>query len=119
MREVDLVMTPAMQTRVYECHPEAAFWAMNGQEPLSEPKKLRNRAHLPGLDHRRRLLIAHGFGEQFLRDTEFRRADATPDDVLDACACAWTAPRICRGEAIRFPPNPPIDAKGLRMEILA
>ena len=27
--------------------------------------------------------------------------------------------RIVRGEAIRFPSAPPLDAKGLRMEILA
>jgi predicted RNase H-like nuclease len=119
IREVDIVMTPTLQNRVYECHPEAAFWAMNGQNSLSEPKKIKNRMHVPGLEQRRELLMAQGFGEEFLRETKFRRADAGPDDFLDACACAWTAGRIAEGKAIRFPHRAPLDAKGLRMEILA
>lgn len=119
IREVDAAMSPSLQNRVYECHPEAAFWAMNGRLPLHEPKKLRNRGHTPGLELRRALLAAHGFPEDFLRDTKFRRADAGPDDFLDACACAWTAARIYRGDAICFPPAAPLDAKGLRMEIWA
>jgi predicted RNase H-like nuclease len=54
-----------------------------------------------------------------LRETKFRAAIASGGDFLDACACAWTAARIVRGEATRFPDAPPLDAKGLRMEILA
>jgi predicted RNase H-like nuclease len=118
IREVDIVMTPQLQNRVYECHPEAVFWAMNGKQSLGEPKKLGGRIHVPGLEMRRKLLIENGFSEPFLRETRFRRADATPDDFLDACACAWTAARIYNGEAIRFPARAPLDAKGLRMEIL-
>ncbi len=119
IREVDGIMTPELQNRVYECHPEAAFWAMNGGAPLPEPKKLRNRMHAAGLDQRRALLAAQGFSEAFLRETAFRGSEAGPDDFLDACACAWTAARIYRGEAVRFPRKPPLDAHGLRMEILA
>jgi predicted RNase H-like nuclease len=119
MREVDIVMTPHLQNRVYECHPEAAFWAMNGQNSLHEPKKLRNKIHVPGLEMRRQLLMEQGFSEAFLRETKFRRADAAPDDFVDACACAWTASRIFNGTALRFPARAPLDQKGLRMEILA
>ncbi len=119
IREVDRVMTPELQTCVFECHPEAAFWAMNGRKPLHEPKKLRGRPHTPGLEQRRALLMTHGFSEAFLSEMPFRRSDAGPDDFLDACACSWTAARIRRGEAMRFPRLPSIDAKGLRMEILA
>jgi predicted RNase H-like nuclease len=119
IREVDAAMTPGLQDRVYECHPEAAFWAMNRRRPLGEPKKRRSRLHEPGLEQRRRLLIANGYDESFVRSATFRAAEAKADDFLDACACAWTAARIHRGEAVRFPPLPPLDAKGLRMEILA
>ncbi len=119
IREVDMVMTPALQQRVFECHPELAFWAMNGKATAQEPKKLKGRENLPGLEQRRALLGAQGYDEAFLWDQHAPRNKAGPDDFLDACACAWTAARIFRGEAIRFPPDPPLDAKALRMEILA
>jgi predicted RNase H-like nuclease len=51
IREVDRAITP--QTRVFECHPEATFWAMNERTPLAEPKKLRNRLCAAGLEKRR------------------------------------------------------------------
>jgi predicted RNase H-like nuclease len=41
------------------------------------------------------------------------------DDLLDACACAWSARRIAEGRAVRFPADPPQDARGLRMAIHA
>ena len=119
IREVDALMTPEMQDRVYECHPEAAFWAMNGQLPLVEPKKLAGRSNFEGLRVRRELLAAEGFAHGFLAGTRFKRAEAGEDDFLDACACAWSAARILRGKAIRFPAAPPFDPKGLRMEIFA
>jgi predicted RNase H-like nuclease len=112
IREVDGAITP--QTRVFECHPEAAFWAMNERTPLAEPKK-----HAAGFEKRRALLIMHGFSESFLREARFPRSQAGSDDILDACACAWTAARIFRGGAICFPADVPVDAKGLRMAIFA
>jgi predicted RNase H-like nuclease len=119
IREVDGLMTPALQARVFECHPEAAFFAMNRRQVLREPKKRGGRLHGPGLDLRRALLMAQGFSENFLSGATSQRGGAGADDFLDACACAWTAARIFRGEAIRLPEVPPLDAKGLRMEILA
>jgi predicted RNase H-like nuclease len=109
VREADDAMTPALQERICECHTEAAFWAMNNRVPLCEPKKVRGRRHLPGLEQRRALLLAHGFSA----------ALAGPGDFLDACACAWSAARFLKGDALRFPESPPLDPKGLRMEILA
>jgi predicted RNase H-like nuclease len=117
IREVDGAITP--QACVFECHPEAAFWAMNERTPLAEPKKLRNRLHSAGLEKRQALLITHGFSESFLREARFPRSQAGTDDVLDACACVWTAARIFRGEAMSFPAQVPVDAKGLRMAIFA
>ncbi|MGI9384743.1 MAG: DUF429 domain-containing protein [Methyloligellaceae bacterium] len=119
IREVDALMTPALQERVFECHPEAAFRAMNGARPLPEPKKVKSRPYDPGLDLRRRLLEHQGFPADFLRAVHLPRSKAGPDDILDACACAWTAARIARGAATRVPDDPPVDANGLRMEIWA
>ncbi len=96
----------------------AAFAAsMNGCEPLNEPKKRRGSPHAPGLDFRRALLAAQGFSADFVHAPCPGGAGA--DDVLDACACALTAARIFKGEAMRFPETPPLDRRGLRMEILA
>ena len=119
IREIDALMTPALQARVVECHPEAAFVAMNGGAALSEPKKVKSRAHPPGLEQRRGLLAAHGFARAFVDSRPFRPSQAGADDLIDACACAWTAARVWRGAAVRFPAVPDVDANGLRMEIWA
>ncbi len=119
IREVDCAITPDSRSRVFECHPEAAFWAMNERTPVAEPKKLRNRLNSAGIEKRQALLMTHGFSESFLREARFPRSQAGTDDVLDACACSWTAARIFLGQAISFPAQVPVDAKGLRMAIFA
>jgi predicted RNase H-like nuclease len=119
IREIDELMSPQLQARVYETHPELAFWALNGQTPLTEAKKVKSRPHAPGLALRRTLLASVGYAPTFLETahTSFRPSAVAPDDLLDAAVCSWTAARIARGEARRFPPSPPLDARGLRMEI--
>ncbi|WP_088345577.1 MULTISPECIES: DUF429 domain-containing protein [Rhodomicrobium] len=119
IREVDALMRPELQARIVECHPEGAFWAMNGMRPLTEPKKVKSRGYPAGLALRRGLLQAAGYPAEFLSARRFRAAEAGEDDMLDACACAWTARRVLRGEARRFPDEPLLDPKGLRMEIWA
>lgn len=117
IREVDALMTPALQARVVECHPEAAFWRLNGEQPLSEAKKVKSQPHPAGLEMRISLLAAAGYPDAILRATPFRRAEAGPDDLLDACACAAAAARIANGEGLLFPAAPETDGRGLRMEI--
>lgn len=119
MREIDALLSPALQSRVVEVHPELAFWAMNGGAPLPLPKKVKSRPHPPGLALRRSLLVAAGFPLSVLPQAAYRRADVGEDDLTDACACAWSARRILEGRAIRFPADPPVDARGLRMAISA
>lgn len=120
MREVDELMTPERQRRVVECHPEGAFWAMNGGQPLDLPKKVKSQPFPPGLALRHLLLTRGGYDPAFLAGRRFRSAQAGQDDFLDACACAWTARRVLRGEAVRFPEGePPLDPRDLRMEIWA
>ncbi|NJM30962.1 MAG: DUF429 domain-containing protein [Rhizobiales bacterium] len=119
MREIDRLMTPALQKRVFESHPELAFWTMNGGQPLSLPKKIRGTPFPDGLEQRRDLLRGTGFPLHALPASSYRRSDVAADDLLDACACAWVARRIQNDEAQRFPADPPRDARGLRMEINA
>ena len=120
IREVDALMTPQQQSHIVECHPEGAFWAMNECRPLDLPKKVKSQAHPPGLALRHLLLARAGFSAPFLTGHRFPASKAGEDDFLDACACAWTARRVLRGEAIRFPDaDPPTDATGLKMEIWA
>ena len=117
IREIDALMSPALQERVVECHPELAFWALNGERPLDLPKKVKSRPFTDGLALRRELLARAGYERQWLAASPFRVSQAGPDDLLDAAACSWTAARIARGEARRFPADPPLDRRGLRMEI--
>ncbi len=117
IREVDDLMTPALQARVFECHPEVAFWAMNGQTPLALAKKAKGDAGISGSALRRDLLSANGFPVAFVERQHVSRRGAGQDDFLDACACAWSAARILAGTALTFPDAPPLDARGLRQEI--
>lgn len=119
MREIDALMTPALQYRVFEVHPELAFWAMNGGQPLALPKKLKGSPHGTGLALRRELLARAGFPMGSLPPSGYRTAAVGTDDLFDACAAAWSARRIRDGTALCFPRDPPRDAKGLRMEINA
>ena len=119
MREIDALITPELQSRIVEVHPELAFWAMNGEAPLPLPKKVKSAPHAPGLDLRRDLLVRAGFPLGQLPPASYRRADVGADDLIDACACAWSGRRILEGRAVSFPADPPLDARGLRMAISA
>lgn len=119
IREIDCLMTPALEDRVYECHPEVAFWAMNEEMALDLPKKIRGRPNPEGLALRRDLLRSGGLPDDVLDIDPRSLGRVGPDDVLDACACAWSARRVLGGAAHCFPPDPPRDGKGLRMAIWA
>lgn len=103
--------------RVYEVHPELAFWRLNGEQPLSEPKKVKSRLYLPGLALRRRLLHAAGLPSALIEAPPPEGANA--DDLLDALACAVVARRLHAGTALPFPKPPPRDKFGLLMAIWA
>jgi predicted RNase H-like nuclease len=119
IREVDewLRAKPELQSRVFEVHPELAFWRFNGGCALSEPKKVKSRPYAPGLALRRKLLIAAGLSADIVNVAPPKGADA--DDVLDALACAEIARRIHLGQAKPFPDPPERDAFGLPMGIWA
>ena len=117
--QVDRVLRTERQPneRVFEVHPEVAFWRLNGSEPLSEPKKCNHRCHEPGLACRRRLLITEGFPDDIVNQVPPNGADY--DDLLDALACAAIARRIHEKQAKSFPHAYRCDAFGLRMAIWA
>lgn len=117
IREVDAVVFPELQERIVECHPELAFWALNGERPLEVPKKVKSRPYPAGLETRRALLASAGFTSELLTHTPIQPGQWGADDLLDATVCAWSAARIARGRGRRFPEAPDVDARGLRMEI--
>jgi predicted RNase H-like nuclease len=114
MREIDAAITPQTQSRVFEVHPEVAFCALNNDRPLSHAKKTADGAEL-----RRALLTAGGFPLARLQLPHWKKSQAANDDILDACACCWSARRIATGNHLAFPAIPEFDARDLRMQINA
>jgi predicted RNase H-like nuclease len=117
IRELDACLRGdrAAAGRVFEVHPELAFWQLNGAWALEQPKKIKGRCYEPGLALRRRLLIEAGFVSAVVNARP--PPGAGPDDVLDALACAAVARRIAAGVARPFPDPPEHDAFGLPMAI--
>lgn len=112
IRQVDDLMTPELQRRVREIHPEVLFWALNGNNPIRDNKKT-----VPGQVQRRRLL------QEIFVDMDDVLAEAPArgcafDDALDSVAAAWTAARSVIGKAKTLPENPELDSRGLKMEIV-
>jgi predicted RNase H-like nuclease len=117
IREVDACLRDdkSAAMRVFEVHPEAAFWRLNGGRALTEPKKVKGRPYEPGLALRRELLVAAGLPRPVVDAVP--PPGAAPDDLLDALACAAIARRIHAGVAQPFPDPPPRDRYGLPMAI--
>lgn len=119
IREVDEILRadPSLAPRVFEVHPEVAFWRLNGEQALTKPKKVKGQPYPPGLDLRRRLLAAEGFAAEVTGQAPPPGAGA--DDLLDALACAAVARRILAGRARPFPDPPFADGFGLPVAIWA
>jgi predicted RNase H-like nuclease len=119
IREVDTCLRAdrTAAARVYEVHPELAFWRLNGEQTLDQPKKVKGRCYEPGLLLRRRLLVQAGLPAAVVNGAPPQGAG--PDDLLDALACAAIARRLHAGLAWPFPDAPERDAFDLRMAIWA
>ena len=99
---------------VREVHPEVSFFFLNGRKPMTLAKKKAG-----GRAQRQAVLrrwcgeaIAHALAERV-------KLGCHADDIVDAFAVLWTAERIARGAAISIPAVAPLDAYGLRMEMMA
>ena len=112
--EVNRLMTPELQNRIVEIHPEVSFWALANKRPMQYPKRT-----LPGFNERRSLLMS-ALGIEIPSDVGAKQwvRGAAADDVLDAIAAAWSARRFAEGRSKTLPTRPLKDAKGLRMEMV-
>lgn len=77
--------------RTVEAHPEGVFRAMTG-EPMEHSKHTNE-----GLEARTAAL------HSAMGELPSRPRPSKVDDLLDACACLWTAWRVARGTAERYP----------------
>jgi predicted RNase H-like nuclease len=116
MAEVDRAMTPALQDRIFECHPELAFAELAGAT-LVHSKHTR-----PGIDERLDLLarsLGPHQGRHLTRAAGAAGPGARPDDVVDAVVIALVADAVAAGrpEAVRLGDGTR-DRRGLRMEIV-
>ena len=100
--EVDAWLRAGPACRVLEVHPEASFAMMTGAT-------LTTRKRTPeGRQERRAALAGVGI---HVAPTPPR--GAAPDDVLDACAAAWSAHRVRVGSALSFPDEPEVFSDGI------
>jgi predicted RNase H-like nuclease len=114
IREVDAAIDASMQSRVIEAHPELAFRALAGA-PLERKSTADGFAE-------RVALLRSVFGAALPDLVAVRRAIGPSvlklDDLADACVLAFVARRADDGSARRLPDgDPPVDVRGLRMEI--
>lgn len=115
VREVDRDMTPDLQHRIVEVHPEVSFWAMNGGQAVEVSKK-----KAEGFEARRDALRRCLPLDIPATPSAARKLApfASADDLLDALAVAWSARRHAVGTAKRLCAEPSTDEYGLRMEIV-
>jgi len=107
--QVDAWVRGRPGTRVIEVHPELSFARMSGA-PLLERKK-----DAAGVRARREALAAHGI----VAPAWFRGAGFGEDDLLDACAVAWTAVRHALGVSESHPEVPEVFSDGIPAAIWA
>ena len=119
IREIDalLVAEPRLRGRVFESHPEVAFWRLNGGSAMRLPKKVKGRINPDGMAERKALLCRHGYSRGFLDAPPPR--GAAEDDFLDAAAMMLIARRIVAGTAEPFPNPPANDRHGIPIAIWA
>ena len=125
VREVDCLARQHIGL-IYECHPEVCFLAMNNGAAMQLPKKVSRRKSPTGisgagLQERRKHLVQRGYTEEFLTKRIGSVAEHGLDDLIDACAAAWTAERIFQNDnsLIVLPTLPDPDEHNICMAIWA
>ena len=116
IRDVDTLLChdSELRARVHEVHPEVSFYFLAGEHPLRHSKKSK-------IGREERCALLEPMFGQWLRAAlkEFGKSACAEDDVLDAFVALWTAGRIASGVSQTIPSQPPRDAFGLRMAIVA
>jgi predicted RNase H-like nuclease len=107
LKEVNEAMTPKLQARLMETHPELVFRRLGGGVHLGGKKTNGGRAQ------RIDLLKDQGFDDIEVWLQKKRRGTGIGrDDLIDACACALVA----RDGKCTIPAKPPTE-RGIRMEM--
>lgn len=117
IREVDEFLRQHTEwaPKVYESHPEVAFYALNNCQPMSSPKKSSE-----GQAERLALLAAHLDGSREIFEDaviSHPRSELQKDDVIDALVLAVSAAQT-GNSLISLPDSPPLDRYGLPMRII-
>lgn len=111
IREVDALVTPQRQRRLFEMSPELSLALLTGA-PMAHPK-----ATAAGLAERIDALGRVFGAEEIERHLRQPPRGARRDDILDAFAGAWTARRRAATQHLQLGGD--VDARGLRMEVIA
>ena len=115
--EVNDFLTPQLQERIVEVHPEVSFAALNGGMPI-----LSKKGEPPGFAERSKLLVARsgfsGVPDRVAASHIAPGMKVHADDTLDAIVAAWTAKRVVEGTALKIPPDPEIGFRGLNAQIV-
>jgi predicted RNase H-like nuclease len=108
IKQVDALLRERIElpTRVFEIHPELAFWTMNEEKALTHKKKTAE-----GQTMRRDLLLAAGVPNESVDRAV--PAGARKDDLFDALAALVVAEHIARDRGRSFPNPPERDDYGL------
>jgi predicted RNase H-like nuclease len=107
IRELDRVVRDLPPDVVAEVHPELAFAALTGA-PMAEPKRT-------ALGRQARLAALAPVVTDLEALADRRLTGSAPDDILDACALAWSARRLALGGGNRV--GHEIDGTGLPMTV--
>ncbi len=111
IREVDELVTPRRQQRLFEMCPELSLSVLAGA-PMAHAKTT-----AAGRAERRRVL-GNVFGRKEIeRHMRHAHPGAGADDVLDAFAGAWTARRYAAAAHLQLGGD--LDERRLRMEVVA
>ncbi len=108
IREADALMTPVLQDRIVEGHPEVSFAAMAGAG-IAAPKRTTEGRQI------RIELLSRDFPDFRLRIAEL--SPGLQVDAIDAYALLWSARRLAGGTAERLG-DTSRDDHGLRMEMV-
>jgi predicted RNase H-like nuclease len=112
LREVDELMSPGLQGRIREVHPEVCFFELNGGRAMLYGKRTAR-----GVRDRIDVLMNASVVSSPSTVEALKCGGVGMDDVLDALVACWTAERIHIGTAFCIPQQPTIDSNGLRMEM--
>lgn len=109
--EVDAVITPQRQRRLFEMCPELSLTVLAGA-PMNHAKTTAA-GRVERLD-----ALGAAFGHAAIqRHLRSVPRGAKADDLLDALAGAWTAMRVAAAEHLQLGGD--VDERGLRMEVVA